>query len=89
MNDGTVRIGDQVRKFWKSDMLTTEDLIAYLEEDLLHRPQFNAMEPVRHPYRLGDFVVSEEVFVLDIMKAAGRLGFDVSTLYAGDAAPDL
>lgn len=89
VKDGTVNIGDQVRRFWKSDTLTTEDLIAYLQEDLLHRPQFDAMEPVRHQYLFDDFLVYEEAFALDILKAAERLGFDVSALPVKDAAPDL
>jgi hypothetical protein len=89
VNDGTVSMGDQVRKFWKSDTLTTEDLIAYLREDLLHRPQFDAMEAVRHQYLFADRIVLEEVFVLDILKSAERLGFDLSTLPMEDAVPDL
>ncbi len=89
LNDGTVRMGDQVRKFWKADTLTAEDLIAYLQEDLLHRPQFEAMESVKNLYRFGDLVVYEEAFVLDILKAADRLGFDVLALSEANVAPDL
>lgn len=89
VNHGTVSMGDQVRKFWKSDTLTTEDLIAYLQEDLLHRPQLDAMESLRHQYSFDGLLVYEEAFALDILKAAERLGFDVSALSEANVAPDL
>lgn len=51
--------------------------------------KFDAMEPVRHQYLFDDLLVYEEAFALDILKAAERLGFDVSALPIKDAAPDL
>ncbi len=83
--EGTVRIGNEVKCFWAGETVTPGDLVAYLKDDLVHKPHFDAMEAVRHRYRIGRATIYEEVFVLNVLGVAGRLGFDVAKLAAEDA----
>jgi hypothetical protein len=86
--EGTVKIGDQIRCFWKGSHVSAEDLVAYLKESL-HVPQLEAMQPIRHGYQFGDVGIDEEVFVLDVLEAAKNLGFDTASLAASIDTPSV
>ena len=80
VTEGTVQIANQARRFWKSERITPDDLRSYLMDDTLHKPQLDSMARILHPYQLGDHTVYEELYVLDTLEGAKRLGFDISKI---------
>ena len=80
VTEGTVQVADQVRRFWKSERITPDDLRSYLMDDILHKPQFDSMKRILHSYHLGDHTVHEEWYVLDMLEGVKNLGFDISKI---------
>lgn len=78
--EGTIRVEDQARRFWRGESFSEDDLHDYLVSDIIHAPHFESMLARVNTYHLEGYSVQEETFVLDALQSAARLGFDAERL---------
>jgi hypothetical protein len=52
-------------KYWNGDRLTGDDIVAYLQDDIIHRDVFASMKRFDTSYSLGKTTLIEESYLLD------------------------
>jgi hypothetical protein len=85
VREGTARFGNETRGFWAGADLTRDDLLRYLNADIIHRPQFDAMSPFEFVYHFGGTEVRRASYKLDVDQLAERLGMPVAARAITDA----
>lgn len=75
MEQGTVSIRDESLCYWTSSTFASDDLVRYLRDDVVHRPQFASMVEYEEVYEFGNTTVRFQTWKLDLLILANALGF--------------
>lgn len=85
LKEGTTWIGSESTNFWAGADFAADDLFRYLDDDIVHRPQFDAMTPFELVYRFGRMEVRCASFKLEMDRLAERLGMPIATREIAEA----
>jgi hypothetical protein len=85
LSEGTTQIGNESAAFWAGPEFAPKDLVRYLDDDIVHRPQFEAMSPYDLVYQFGGATVRYASFKLDMDRLAERLGLPIAAREIAEA----
>lgn len=75
MEEGIVSIRDEALCYWTGNKFSSDDLVRYLRDDIVHRPQFDSMVEYEEVYEFGKTTVRFQTWKLDLLVLAKTLGF--------------
>jgi hypothetical protein len=74
---GTIIIAGNEVRLWSGPSFSGEDFRRYIQEDLLHRPAFDAMEDCTEEYVFGESVFRCKTYVLNMVALARQWGLTI------------